>query len=509
MSIKFAADGITIVIKPNEPDSTPRMAQDLNIVLSEADDFYDVFDFISLTQDGLIELVPELEAGQYGQLVLSASGVMSYLLYGETDLDFGVAYFDSFDYQLYNKSALRYETATINVRIQGSAEPNEVGLLNESYQFTDSNQNVTGNVFDNDIVPDTLHALTHESDTGVSQYDGMYGRLMLSAQGGFEYRLYEDGVFVQGQVYTERFDYTVYHTVENAHPNSNFTEITKQITFNILGSTVGETGTDLDDVLQGSHQADVLIGLNGRDELYGGFGHDTLVGGLGHDVLEGGYGADLMQGGLGNDTYIRNNSGDVIQEQDGEGVDTLYSSIHATLGQFVENLVLTGALDMNGKGNDLDNYLTGNLGDNVLTGGLGADWLEGGEGSDTYRFTRGDGQDTIIDTDQFIGQTDRDRIVIRGARANQLWLTQEGDDLLIQLVGTTDQITVQDWFGQSTHHIEEIYSQDGQILDESGILTLVDAMSMMTPPALGETQLSLSQRFELNPVFARTWQPVA
>jgi Ca2+-binding RTX toxin-like protein len=49
----------------------------------------------------------------------------------------------------------------------------------------------------------------------------------------------------------------------------------------------------------------------------------------------------------------------------------------------VENLLLTGAGDIDGTGNDLANSIVGNGGSNHLDGGAGADVLAGGEGSDT------------------------------------------------------------------------------------------------------------------------------
>ncbi|MDF2416373.1 type I secretion C-terminal target domain-containing protein, partial [Acinetobacter beijerinckii] len=52
----------------------------------------------------------------------------------------------------------------------------------------------------------------------------------------------------------------------------------------------------------------------------------------------------------------------------------------------VENLVLSGAGDINGTGNNLNNKITGNSGNNILDGGAGNDSLTGGLGSDTAIF---------------------------------------------------------------------------------------------------------------------------
>ncbi|MCK9352524.1 MAG: hypothetical protein M0P59_00005, partial [Gallionella sp.] len=109
----------------------------------------------------------------------------------------------------------------------------------------------------------------------------------------------------------------------------------------------------------------------------------------GNDIISGGAGADALVGGLGNDVYVVDNSLDVISENFGEGLDSVYSSVTYTLSANVENLTLTessifDALAINGTGNALDNILIGNWGNNVLDGGAGADYMEGGRGDDAY-----------------------------------------------------------------------------------------------------------------------------
>jgi Ca2+-binding RTX toxin-like protein len=75
--------------------------------------------------------------------------------------------------------------------------------------------------------------------------------------------------------------------------------------------------------------------------------------------------------------------GDVIIENNGEGIDTVNSRATYTLVNNVENLTLTGALAINGTGNTLANKLIGNAADNQLDGGDGNDKLHGGAGADT------------------------------------------------------------------------------------------------------------------------------
>lgn len=216
------------------------------------------------------------------------------------------------------------------------------------------------------------------------------------------------------------------------------------------------TGTANADVMNGLGGNDQLNGLAGNDRLDGGPGNDTMRGGIGDDVyivdsagdsvqentnegndsviasatyalplnveslelsgyapidgagnalantltgnsaanrLNGNSGADRMSGRGGNDTYVVDNTGDVVSELPGEGTDLVESSITYILGNDVENLTLMGSNVINGTGNGLHNNLIGNsaanrldglAGNDTLDGGLGADTMTGGPGDDWY-----------------------------------------------------------------------------------------------------------------------------
>jgi len=121
---------------------------------------------------------------------------------------------------------------------------------------------------------------------------------------------------------------------------------------------------------------------------------NVLTGNSANNVLDGGTGADALAGGVGDDTYVVDNTGDVVTENANEGTDTVQSSVTMTLAANVENLTLTGATAINGTGNALDNVLTGNSAINTLTGGAGNDTLKGGAGADTL--VGGTGNDTYV-----------------------------------------------------------------------------------------------------------------
>jgi YD repeat-containing protein len=124
--------------------------------------------------------------------------------------------------------------------------------------------------------------------------------------------------------------------------------------------------------------------------LTGTSGNDSLAGGAGSDFLDGLAGADQMRGGAGDDTYVVDNTGDVVIENANEGFDTVISSITYTLPANVERLVLSGASPINATGNPLGNVLIGNSANNQLTGGAGDDTLDGGAGDDAMKGGAGD-----------------------------------------------------------------------------------------------------------------------
>lgn len=167
------------------------------------------------------------------------------------------------------------------------------------------------------------------------------------------------------------------------------------------------------DTINGGSGNDYIQVGGDNDSVNGGADADYMDGGSGNDTLYGGTGADTMIGNIGNDLYYVDNIGDLIIEYGpDDGFDRVQSSVNYKLGQYLENLTLTGTAAINANGNDLANLITGNDAPNIIngvggndtlignggndtiSGALGADNLQGGAGND--RLDAGDDADRLI-----------------------------------------------------------------------------------------------------------------
>ncbi len=79
---------------------------------------------------------------------------------------------------------------------------------------------------------------------------------------------------------------------------------------------------------------------------------------------------------------------------------------------------------------------------------------------------------------------DHDRIIFEdGISAEQLWFTRNGNDLLLEVLGTDDSVTVADWYGGDlSAKIDAIALQDGSELAGYEIEKIVSLMAAIDKP---------------------------
>jgi Ca2+-binding RTX toxin-like protein len=231
------------------------------------------------------------------------------------------------------------------------------------------------------------------------------------------------------------------------------------------------------------------------------------------NVITGNSAVNTLAGGAGDDTYYVT-AGDIVTESAGAGTDTVMSAVSwTTLAANVENLTLTGNAVINGTGNTLANVITGNSAANTLDGGAGADTLDGGAGADTliggtgndiYRMGRGYGADTLQENDTIAGNADELQF-LTGIAADQLWMRKVSNNLEVSIIGSTDSMTLSNWYLGSQYQVEQFRAGDGKVLLASEVQALVNAMAAFAPPAAGETTLPPSYQSALGGVIAANW----
>lgn len=155
---------------------------------------------------------------------------------------------------------------------------------------------------------------------------------------------------------------------------------------------IGNAGNNL----LGAGNQQLTVSLEGLD------GNDTL--------FSIGANGDTLTGGNDDDTYYLNSAdyyavaATVIEKETG-GYDTVFSQYrNYTLAENVEKLVLQGD-NINGTGNDLDNFIQGGPNTNIVSGGLGNDTLSGGAARDYFKFTDFASVDHVTDFAPRDGET--------------------------------------------------------------------------------------------------------
>ncbi|MGH7602919.1 MAG: calcium-binding protein, partial [Gemmatimonadaceae bacterium] len=285
-----------------------------------------------------------------------------------------------------------------------------------------------------------------------------------------------------------------------------------------------------DDTLQGGDGNDAIAGEGGNDALDGGADNDSFVGGIGDDTLNGGTGDDLLIGNEGSDTYTftAGDGNDLIDEQalialgiaDEAGVDVVrfdatVTQAQVTLsrggnGDLTIRYGATDAITVVGQytgaaqaieriefddGSFIDKAalnalpiapIEGTAGDDTLSGTPGNDTIAGGAGADSYAMYLGMGRDTLID-DSPSGETGT-LALAEGLSLNALKARQVGDDLAVDIRGTSEGVIIQGYFAPGA-------AQDWQIAEYGGAVTTMQDLIDRPDPYADDVALGAREDF--------------
>ncbi len=273
------------------------------------------------------------------------------------------------------------------------------------------------------------------------------------------------------------------------------------------------------DTIHGTNKNDVIVGASGNDVMYGEGGNDvffvTGTSNVDHDEFWGGEGLDTIQGGDADDniSVVNFSSQNGVERIDGRGGFNTLLGTGANQTIDLRDIVLSNIDEINGDwGNDT---IYGSSNGERIVGSNGFDTLYGGAGSDTYAFRRGDDADTILNQNSLdIGSgaysDSDDALRFEGdVEHDQLWFERSGDNLLVTLIGTNDEVTVQGWYGTAGNRLDRIETESGYALYTNQVEQLVSAMSSFAPPSSGQLTLPEDLKTDLQPVIATSWQATA
>jgi Ca2+-binding RTX toxin-like protein len=124
-----------------------------------------------------------------------------------------------------------------------------------------------------------------------------------------------------------------------------------------------------------------------------------------------------------------------------------------------------------------EDTLFAGAGSNTLKAGSGNDTLYGGNGYDTYQFGSSFGNDTINNVYSGSRTTASGEVdFLSGTTDENLWFQQSGNNLVVDLLDTSDKVTISNFFGGNAGAQVESFNANGLTLD-SQLSSLVSAMA--------------------------------
>lgn len=277
-------------------------------------------------------------------------------------------------------------------------------------------------------------------------------------------------------------------------------------------------GGDGDDILNGAGNYNIFIGGQGNDRMRGSHNHKDIYlfeKGHGQDTIDdAGESAYLLNSALSNELifkggiksnvkFVRINNDLVVQAYNSDDSVTLEKFFDSQYYQDYKFIFDDGVINarevpdnLTINGTDGDDYLIGTEkndvinagagndmisagdGDDILIGGTGDDYLDGGAGADRYIFGANHGQDTVMEWDNKSNEINS--LIFTDYSSQELWFRQEDDSLVINHIGTNDQVKIENWFADKSFQHYNVNTADNKQINAAQIQQLVEAMATFT-----------------------------
>jgi Ca2+-binding RTX toxin-like protein len=257
------------------------------------------------------------------------------------------------------------------------------------------------------------------------------------------------------------------------------------------------TGTSGADTLYGTSGADLFDGKGGKDKETGDGGNDTFVFDQGYGSLEvveidaSAKRNNVLQLGAGitasSIVVTSDSSGDILISDGVAGDQVKLDSMQSTASSGVQQvqfadgttLSLSQLLGMATTGSVGSDTLYGTSSADVFDGHGGTDTEHGNGGSDTYTLAPGYGALTVVNgisgTNKAAGE-----LLIENENPADLWLRQVGNNLEVDVMGTSTKTTVQGWFSNNYSKLSSIDvagGSAGSLILDTQINQLIQAMA--------------------------------
>jgi hypothetical protein len=247
-------------------------------------------------------------------------------------------------------------------------------------------------------------------------------------------------------------------------------------TYNLAALDTTDNVTMNDDSASGGV---TLIGNNASHEtLTTNNSNDTLTAGSGsHDTIEAFGSGNTITAGSGSNDTIEAFGVDATVTASGNSANVTLITGSATLSGNNDSVSVVApgeTVALSGTGETVSDVASG--GNTFVVGGGTSDAGASISGkNDFYKFVSNFGTDTVTISG---GSAPTGHILFGSGITDQsLWFTQSGNNLVIALIGTSETVTVHNWFSGSGDRADDVILSNGYQLTNAQVAGLVTAMA--------------------------------